>query len=414
MVKPENQTLYTVTFDRMVYGGDAMGRLPDGRAVFVPFALPGEKIEVRLIEEKKGHARGEIVQILLESPDRIPSPCAQNNACGGCHYHHIPYDLQLKYKKEILQDQLKRIGKLSDPRVRDMIPSPKTLRYRNQIQLHISREGKLGYYEPGTNRVVSPEECPLAEEAIQEIWPQLQIDPESWIEQVDLRVGMEDDLLLILEGSEDIPPEISIEDLPISAVYLGPGGLVHLAGSEYLVMEVLGKQFKVSAESFFQVNTLQAENLVNLVLSYLPEKMDTFLELYSGVGLFSAFIAPRASRLIAVEFSERAVDDFGYNLDEFDNVEVYEGKVEEILPHLDIRPDAVLVDPPRAGLGRDTLALLLAKDSPLIVYVSCDPATLARDVRYLVEGGYRLEEVTPVDMFPQTYHIESVSVWRKG
>jgi 23S rRNA (uracil1939-C5)-methyltransferase len=274
-----------------------MGRLPDGRAVFVPFALPGEKVKVRLIEEKKGHARGEIVRFIEKSPDRISSSCAQYNACGGCHYQHIPYDLQLKYKKEILEDQLKRIGKLSDPPVRDMIPSSRVWRYRNQIQLHISREGKLGYYEPGTNRVVSPEECPLAEEAIEEVWPQLQIDPESWIERVNLRVGMEDDVLMILEGSEDIPPEISIEDLPISAVYIGPGGLVHLAGSEYLVMEVLGRQFKVSAESFFQVNTLQAENLVKQVLSTLRKEIDQFLELYNGVGLFSAFIAPRVRRL---------------------------------------------------------------------------------------------------------------------
>jgi 23S rRNA (uracil1939-C5)-methyltransferase len=410
MAEQDKQNIYTVTIDRMVYGGEAMGRLPDGRAVFIPFALPREKVDVRLTEEKRGHARGEIVQIIEESPDRISTPCGKHQACGGCHYQHIPYDLQIKFKKEILKDQLERIGKLVAPIVKDTIPSPKIWRYRNQVQFHINRVGKLGYYEPGTNRMVSPDDCPVAEEAIEEIVPQLKIDPESWIERVSLRVGIEDDVLLILEGSEDIPPEISIEDLPISAVYIGPGGLVHLAGSEYLVMEVLGRQFKVSAESFFQVNTVQTENLVKLILSYLPEKMDTFLELYSGVGLFSAFIAPKVSRLAAVEFSERAVDDFGSNLDEYDNVEVYQGKVEEILPHLDISPDAVLIDPPRAGLGRKTLSALLAKESPLILYVSCDPATLARDARYLVEGGYRLKEITPIDMFPQTYHIECVAL----
>jgi 23S rRNA (uracil1939-C5)-methyltransferase len=414
MKEQDKGETFTVSLERLVYGGDAMGRLPDGRAVFIPFALPGEIVEVRLTEEKRGHARGEIVRILEESPDRIPSPCTKDNACGGCHYLHIPYELQLKFKKEILQDQLERIGKMANPMVKEPIPSPNPWRYRNQVQFHISRVGKLGYYEPRTNRVISPEVCPLAEEAIEEIWPQLQIDPESWIERVTLRVGMEDDVLLIMEGSEDIPPETSIEDLPISAVYLGPGGLVHLAGSEYLVMGVLGRQFKVSAESFFQVNTLQAENLVNIILSILPEQMDVFLELYSGVGLFSAFISPRVKRFVAVESSERAVDDFGCNLEEYDHVEVYQGKVEEILPHLDIKPDAVLVDPPRAGLGKETLAALLAKNSPLIVYVSCDPATLARDARFLVEGGYRLEESTPVDMFPQTYHIESASLWRKG
>jgi 23S rRNA (uracil1939-C5)-methyltransferase len=410
MVEQDKQKFYTVTLDRMVYGGDAMGRLPDGRAVFVPFTLPGEKVQVRLTEEKRGHAHGEVVQILEASPDRISTPCDQYKGCGGCHYQHIPYKLQLKFKKEILQDQLARIGKISDPPVRDTIPSPKEWRYRNQVQYHISLVGKLGFHEPGSNRVVSPDECPLADEAIEEIVPQLKIDPETWIERVNLRVGMEDDLLLILEGSEDIPPDISIEDLPISAVYFGPGGLVHLAGSEYLVMEVLERQFKVSAESFFQVNTMQAENLVKKVLSVLPEEMETFLELYSGVGLFSAFIAPRVRRLVAVESSERAVDDFGSNLDQYDHVEVYEGKVEEILPHLEIQPDAVLVDPPRAGLGREALAALLAKKSPYIIYVSCDPATLARDARYLVEGGYRLKEITPIDMFPQTYHVECVAL----
>lgn len=390
-----------------------MGRLPDGRAVFVPAALPGETARVRLLEEKRGFARAELVEVLTPSPDRIPPRCPHFAACGGCHYQHLPYPLQLQAKQEILREQLERIGRMADPKVEAAVPSPKTWHYRNNVQFHVDPQGKLGFQEPNSNRVLPLSECPVAEEALNEIWPQLEIDPESGIERVSLRLGIGDDILLILEGSRPNAPEFSVEDLPLSAVYTGPEGLILLAGSEYILMEALDRQFKVSAESFFQINRGQAENVVKRLLADLELNGQTvILELYSGAGLFSAFLAPRVGRLIAVESSPSAADDFTVNLDEFDNVELYEAPVEAVLPGLDLRPDIILLDPPRAGLGQKAIEAMLPLKAPVLAYVSCDPATLARDARFLIEGGYTLDQITPFDMFPQTHHIESISFWK--
>jgi 23S rRNA (uracil1939-C5)-methyltransferase len=407
--------IFTVTLDTLVYGGDAMGRLPDGRAVFVPFTLPGEIVRVRLLEEKRGFARGEVVDIVQASPDRITPRCAHYAACGGCHYQHMPYERQLAVKTEIVRDQLQRIGNLQNPLVEPIVPSPKVWNYRNNVQFHLTREGKLGFQEPNSNRVVAVEECVLCEDALNEIWPQIEFDPGVGIDRASLRVGVEDEILLILEGPEENAPEFSVEELPISAVYLGAAGMLLLAGSEYLIMEAGGRQYKVSARSFFQVNQGQAENLLQHVLDNVDLQPDaTVLELYSGVGLFSAFLAERAGRLVAVEESPSSASDFEVNLDAFDNVELYEAPAELALPGLDLRPDLLLVDPPRSGLGRKVVQAVIATAAPRIVYISCDPATLARDARYLVEAGYHLEKITPFDMFPQTFHIETVSWWKQG
>jgi 23S rRNA (uracil1939-C5)-methyltransferase len=408
----ENLPVFTITIDKLVYGGDGMGRLPDGRAVFVPFTLPGEMVMARLVEEKRGHARAELVDVLVPSPVRIEPRCPDYEACGGCHYQHMSYETQLDVKRIIVRDQLERLAGLPNFPVEFVVPSKETWNYRNHIQLHVSPEGKLGYQFRQTNQVVPLKDCTLAEPPIDEIWPQLEVDPDSGLERVGLRLGAEEEILLVLEGSDASPPEFSVEDLPLSAVYLGPAGEILLAGSNYLEMEVRQRRFKVSARSFFQVNTFQAENLVEHVLGLIDPSVDkNLLELYSGVGLFSAFLAPRLDRLSAVESSPWANEDFGENLDEFDNVELYEASVEEALPAVNVYPDIVLTDPPRAGMGRRTLESLVGKKAKKIVYVSCDPATLARDAKTLVEKGYILQNITPFDMFPQTFHIETVSLW---
>ncbi len=235
-----------------------------------------------------------------------------------------------------------------------------------------------------------------------------------------LRLGAEEEIHLILESQDPSPPEFSIEDLSISAVHLSPAGVVVLAGSEALVMEVRGRYFQVSAGSFFQVNTPMAAALVEGLVNGLSETIaldstSTILDVYSGVGLFSAFLAPLVGRLVAVEASASAVEDFTVNLDEFDNVEIYEAPAEVVLPALDIRhPQAIIVDPPRAGLERHALDAILSMQPQVLAYVSCDPSTLSRDARRLVEGGYLLRSITPYDLFPQTYHIESLSFWTPG
>jgi 23S rRNA (uracil1939-C5)-methyltransferase len=258
--------------------------------------------------------------------------------------------------------------------------------------------------------VIPISECHLPEAPLNNLWPQLEFEPGAEVERISLRAG--DELMLILESDSPEPPELEVE-AGISVVHLYEEHPVVMVGDGSLSMQARGREFQVSAASFFQVNTAMAGKMVEHVLSKLPASLDTVLDLYCGVGLFSAFLAPRCKRLIGIESSESACEDFAVNLDEFDGVELYEGAAEDVIPHLEAEPALVLVDPPRAGLERQVLDSILKMNPPTLLYVSCDPSTLARDAARLVAGGYRLVEVTPFDLFPQTYHIESISLFQR-
>jgi 23S rRNA (uracil1939-C5)-methyltransferase len=404
---------YDVNLTVLAYGGEALGRLPDGRAVFVPFALPGEIARVRLVDERRGFARAELLEILAPSPERIEPLCCHFGRCGGCHYQHLPYEAQLKAKTAVLGDQLKRIGKLENIPIQPIVPSPEPFYYRNHIQFHLTEDGKLGFHSMRSQEVMPIQECHLPEEIINTIWPQLEFDPLEDLERIGLRVGV-DDVQLILESGELQVPELSVEELTMSAVHLSPAGPLVMAGSDHVVIQVLDRPFRVSAGSFFQVNTAMAEAMVKHLLDHLSLQPEmTVLDVYCGVGLFSAFLAPRVGQMVGIESAPSACDDFVENLDEFENVTLYEAAAEEVLSMLDLHPDLVLVDPPRSGLDPQALDGLLEMRSPLLVYVSCDPATLGRDARRLVTGGYHLQQITPFDLFPQTYHIESISFWER-
>ncbi len=401
----------------LTYGGEAMGRLPDGRAVFVPFALPDELVRICLVEERKGFARAELLEVVEASPRRIRPRCVHYQVCGGCQYQHLEYGDQLRAKEEIVRDQLMRIGKLAGPPVQPIVGAPTPFNYRNYVQFHLDSQGRLGYKAAGSSQVVAIRECHLPEEALNQVWPLLDFEALPGLERVGLRLGTEDDVQLILESQDPSPPEFSIEDLSLSAVYMSPASAVVLAGSESLVMEVKGRYFRLSAGSFFQVNTFMAAALVEGLMDGLvkytsSDPHSTVLDVYSGVGLFSAFLAPRVGRLIAVESSPNAVEDFAANLDEFENVEIYEAPAEAVLPALGIQhPQAIVIDPPRAGLERRALDAIVSIHPEVLAYISCDPSTLARDARRLIESGYALQALTPYDLFPQTYHIESLSFW---
>lgn len=405
---------HEIYLNTLVYGGDALGRLPDGRAAFVPFALPGEKVCVQLVEEKRGHVRASLVEVLETSPQRITPRCPHFTVCGGCHYQHLDYAEQLKVKAAVLCEQLERIGGLHNIPCMPAVPSPLPWNYRNHVQFHLTSEGRLGYQAARSNSVVPVMECHLPEAPLNDVWPRLELEPIPGLERVSLRLGADDDIMLILESSEPEPLDFSVEELPISAVHLGPGGALVLAGSEYLTISVLGRQFQVSPASFFQVNTLQASAMVEHLLQHLHlGENSTLLDVYCGVGLFSAILAPRVGRLVGIELSSSACEDFAVNLDEFDHVELYETSAEDVLNSQQFQPEVIVVDPPRAGLGQRTLDGLLAQEARQIAYISCDPSTLARDAKRLVAGGYSLQQITPFDLFPHTYHIESISFWEK-
>ena len=425
--------LQSETFDlqleRFIYSGDAMGRLPGGRAVFVPFGLPGERVRVRLTEEKKNFARGEIIEILEASKDRIQPRCKHFGECGGCHYQNLPYETQLEIKTEILHDQLTRIGKIENPPVQPMVACPNPWNYRNHIQFSLSQNGKLGFvraldWANPSGSILEITECHLPGSSINDFWPQLEFEPDTDIERVSLRAGRDEDLMLVLESDSPEPPDLEIE-AGISVAHVYEENTVVMAGNDHIFLRVLDRNFKVSAPSFFQVNSIMAEKMVQHLITQLPiTQSSTLLDIYCGVGLFSAFFAPRCKNVIGIESSTSACEDFVVNLDKFDNVELYEGIAEEVLPNLlgrfvrdsipeEGNPPYVIVDPPRAGIERHALDAIVKLKPQIIAYVSCDPSTLARDAKRLIEAGYKLTQVTPFDLFPQTYHIESISIFER-
>jgi 23S rRNA (uracil1939-C5)-methyltransferase len=395
----------------LAHGGEALGRFPDGRAVFVPFALPGEHVRARVVSEKNRYLRAELVEILKPAPERVEPVCAHYGLCGGCHLQHLAYEAQTAAKAGILRDQLQRIGRIDDPPVQTTAPSS-PWNYRNHVQFHLTPEGKLGYYTYHGEGVFPIQECHLPQPLINQVWLQLDFEALPELERIGVREGVGEDFQIILESSDLSLPEISLEDLDVSVIHVSPAGSLVLAGSPAVNMEVLERPFKVSAASFFQVNTRLAEEMVKYLLRSVEIPTGgTVLDVFCGVGMFSAFLAPRAGRLIGIEASPYACEDFIVNLEEYDNVELYEAPAEDVLPVLDVKPDLILVDPPRTGMQRRALDGLVSLGAPAVVYISCDPATLARDAHQLAAQSYRLISSTPFDLFPQTYHIESINIF---
>jgi 23S rRNA (uracil1939-C5)-methyltransferase len=412
----DTQKNFDVRLEKLTYGGDAIGRLDDGRAVFVPFGLPGEQVRLHLTEEKRNFARGEPIEILKASPLRRIPRCKHFGICGGCHYQHLPYEEQLNAKREILRDQLVRIGRIENPPVQRMVASPSPWNYRNHVQFHLTKTGKLGYMRMGIPEVFSITECHLPEGSINTLWPQLEFESDVNLERVSIRSGKEEDLMLILESNVPEAPELEIEaDISVSHVF--EESTIVMAGNEHIFISVLGRDFRVSAASFFQVNTALAEKMVNHLITHLPvTQSTTLLDIYCGAGLFSAFFASKCERVIGIESSPSACEDFAFNLDQFGNVELYEGLAEEILTGLGSHVTNLtytIVDPPRAGLEKRVIDGLVQLRPQMIAYVSCDPSTLARDAARLISGGYHLKDVTPFDLFPQTFHIESISLFER-
>ena len=399
---------FEITVNDYVFGGDTLGRLPDGRAVFVPFAIPGEEVRIRLTEDKAKFARGEIVEILQSSPLRIRPKCPHFGSCGGCSYQHLNYQEQLKVKQHIVADQLRRLGGFTDFPVADVVPSPQEWHYRNSVQFHVSADGKMGFQKANSNSFVEVKECFLPTKGICDLWPVIDLGTEPGIDRLIVREGVDGDLIVGLSSDTGILPEFTV-DFPVSAVFLGSESPLVLSGDDFILVKVKDRYFRVSINSFFQANIDQARAMVNHVLKIAGDLSGkTVLDGYCWVGLFSAFLAKGAKQVVAIETSESSCNDFSVNLDEFNNVELFIDQTENVLPFLNEMPDIVVVDPPRAGLEPRVISSLVEIKPEKIIYVSCDPATLARDLKKLVQGGYDLESVTPFDQFPQTQHVETV------
>jgi 23S rRNA (uracil1939-C5)-methyltransferase len=419
-------TTFELELTTITHGGAALGR-HEGRAIFVPHALPGETARVEITEDKERYAFARLIEVLEPSPDRVTPPCpyfglaASGGAgCGGCQWQHADYQAQLRFKAEIVADQLARIGKIAEPPVRPTIPDPEGWTYRNHAQFRPASGGGLGFQAASSNRTIAIDACPILHPLLSDLYATLDLELENLL-RLSLRAGTATgDRMLIFETNDDLPPALE-SDLPVSCVLLlSDGQHANLIGSNHITEVVADLAYRISAPSFFQVNTPQTAHLVRLVTEYLDLQGDeTVLDAYCGVGLFTTHLAERTGLVVGIESSPAAVDDLLENAAEFDNVDVIEGPVEAVLPDLDLSIDAAVVDPPRAGLDRFALDALIERDvsrrAPTrLVYVSCDPATLARDAKRLVAAGYHLVEVQPVDMFPQTYHVESVALFARG
>ncbi len=413
--QPKGQREITLWLDAMTYGGDAIGRA-GGKAIFVRGGIAGELVRAEIVDERDRFARARVIDVIEPSPERVQPRCPHfglsANSCGGCAWQHIDYAAQLRFKTDIVREQLRRIGKIADAPVRDALPSPNVWAYRNHAQFSVtpawrarlrvvpndaieSRDGQLGFQAARSNRVTPIKVCHIVQPPIAEFLSQQSVADASLcvgVERVDVRAAGSQLMMTMERNGRRVSTDQQLEFI------------------------VKGVPLRVSAESFFQVNTSLVETLIDLVLNRLDLRGgETVLDAYCGVGLFSRFVAPVAGCVIGIESSRSAVDDARENLAQFDHVDVREGWVEQTLALLDAPMDAAILDPPRAGCGPHVIGAVMDKRINRLVYVSCDPATLARDARQLVDGGYQLMGVQPVDMFPHTVHIETVTLWsRKG
>jgi 23S rRNA (uracil1939-C5)-methyltransferase len=406
---------FEMKLDAMAHGGDAIGR-HEGRAIFTPYAIPGEVVRVELVEDHKRYGRARVLEVVTPSPARVDPPCPYFGAgkCGGCQWQHIDPQVQARIKGLVVMDQLERIGKFEAPPVYEPIPDETGWEYRNHALFRTDEVGRLGFYSSGSHDVYPVDDCLIIHPMLRQLLSMLDMRyPE--LELMELRAGARtDDLMIAFQAKEEESPSLHV-DYPVSIVQIRHDvAIAPLIGLDYIVECFHGREFRISATSFYQVNTPQAENLIDLVLEALDlQGRERVLDAYSGIGMFAAFLCERAEHVIAVEAYPTAAADAEHNLADADNVDLYEGLVADVLPDIEGPLDAIVIDPPRTGLEREALDAVAEYGAPRIVYVSCDPATFARDARRLVRHGYALEWVQPVDMFPQTYHVETVALFTR-
>jgi 23S rRNA (uracil1939-C5)-methyltransferase len=421
-----NQTseILNLKFETMAHGGEAIARDENGRVIFVPYAIAGETARVEIVEAKRGFARGRVVELLEASAERITPRCPhfppdpisslRSPFCGGCQWQHIAYRAQLEFKTQIVREQFARVAKMPEANILPTRPARREWFYRNNMQFVLNDDGALCLQAPDSHTPVPIEQCFIMHPALGEMKQTLELDPDSFT-GVTLRVGENTgDHFIILESDDDTVPEIETDE-PVSIAYACGDVTVPLVGKTFLSERVGARTFEISPNAFFQVNTPMAEELIRRVENILaPRADDVLLDAYGGVGLFGLSLASRVARVIEIEENPYALENAQANAADLNNVEFHAGRVEHILPKLDANIELAIVDPPRAGLDRFALDALTAKRPRTIAYVSCDPATLARDAARLVQQGYTLESVQPVDMFPQTYHIECVAAFRRA
>jgi 23S rRNA (uracil1939-C5)-methyltransferase len=435
-----------LTVEKMIYGGDGLARLPaddrgPGKAAFVPFVLSGEEIEAEVTEEKPGYVRARAEAIFHASPHRVEPQCPYFGGCGGCQYQHASYEHQLAIKKDILRESLRRFAKLELQCEIQVHPSPPwNYRNRSRLQVRIQPEFVAGYFKFGSHELMAVEACPISSPLINRglstLWQSGRARTAAeGVREIEFFANADDTKLLVgiscarearrpavrawAEELRSALPEIvgvAAFRAAQAANRAAPPELILSLGESSVTYETLLASYRVSAGAFFQTNRHLTDELVKIVTQ--GRQGELALDLYAGVGLFSTALARDFHHVIAVESSQLSAADLGYNLSS--KGEVIQAAVEQYLSRAQGEersgkgivsshtPDLAVVDPPRNGLGERVARMLANLGAPRLTYVSCDPATLARDLVPLLAAGYRVQQAHLVDLFPQTYHLESV------
>ena len=374
----------TLEIEKLVYGGEGLARL-DGKVILAPFVLPGEKVRADVDRVKNDLFRGRLLEVIAPAAARVEPSCPYFGRCGGCQYQHIEYNEQLEQKRSILREVLRRVGKIELDREIELIAG-EPWQYRNRIQLHV-RDGSVGYFEHGSQKLCAIDHCPIASPALNDAIAKLAASRPRTDNTVELFTNESG----IQVNLADHAPRAEFEKFAA----LGITGAIEYDG------------FQVSRGSFFQVNRFLIDRLVECAIG--ESTGGSAIDLYAGVGLFAIRLAARFRKVIAVESGWSAFRDLEHNVSRSAvPVTPINAAVENYLAALAETPELILSDPPRAGLGKQSVRELVRIRSPRLVIVSCDPATLARDLQGLLGAGYRIDTITLIDLFPQTFHLETV------
>ncbi|MDQ0351881.1 23S rRNA (uracil1939-C5)-methyltransferase [Alkalibacillus filiformis] len=437
-----------LTFSDLTHEGDGVGKI-DGYPVFVQYALPGEQAKVKIIKVKKNLAFGKLIELYEESPDRIEPPCDVFYKCGGCQIQHMTYERQLTMKQKQVQDVMKKIAQMPDVPVHPTIGMDEPWAYRNKVQIPVGkRHGKVitGFYQKRTHNIIDMDTCPVQSESndkivreMRAIIDELEIEPyneethEGVIRHLVLRTGYHTNevMVVIVTKTKDLPHKQELIE-KIKELDSNIKGVIHnvnpkqtnvimgqesktLWGEDVIIDKIHDLEFAISAHSFYQVNPEQTEKLYDQALKYAQlSGKETVIDAYCGIGSISLFLAKHAKKVYGVEVVPQAVDDAKANAkrNHINNAEFFVGEAEKVMPWWKaqgLNPDVIVVDPPRKGCDEELLQAMIDMQPERIVYVSCNPSTLARDLKILSEGGFETKEIQPVDMFPQSNHIESVA-----
>ncbi|QHS24197.1 23S rRNA (uracil(1939)-C(5))-methyltransferase RlmD [Virgibacillus sp. MSP4-1] len=449
-VKPpvaKNETI-ELEFVDLTHEGSGVGKV-NGYPLFVPYGLPGEKAKVKVVKVKKNFGFGKLLKVLNQSPERIEPPCDVFYQCGGCQIQHMSYKMQLDVKQKQVQDAMRKIGHLEEVPVHPTIGMEDPWRYRNKVQIPVKGvEGRLetGFYKKRSHDIINMDTCPITDEqndrmveAVRRMAEDAGITPydedkhRGILRHIMVRNGKETNeiMVVLVTRTDKLPHQEKIVE-EIHKAYPNVKSIMQnvnpertnvilgkktklLWGEEYIHDSIGETQFAISAKSFYQVNPDQTKSLYDKALEYADlSGNETVVDAYCGIGTISLFLAQKAKKVYGVEIVPEAVDDAKKNakLNHIDNAEFYVGAAEKVMDWWKaqgLRPDVIVVDPPRKGCDETLLKAMLDMKPKRIVYVSCNPSTLARDLNILTEGGYETKEVQPVDMFPQTSHVECVA-----